>query len=58
MARKLAVNSYSCVNSAAQFAGIAALKGPQDSVDAMRAEFDRRRKAWSRASIGCPAYAP
>jgi len=45
LARKLAVNSYSCVNSAAQFAGIAALKGPQDSVHAMRAEFDRRRKA-------------
>jgi aspartate aminotransferase len=44
-ARKLAVNSYSCVNSAAQFAGIAALKGPQDSVAAMRAEFDRRRTA-------------
>ncbi|MBV9286225.1 MAG: pyridoxal phosphate-dependent aminotransferase [Hyphomicrobiales bacterium] len=45
VARKLAVNSYSCVNSAAQFAGIAALQGPQDSVQAMRAEFDRRRKA-------------
>ena len=45
IARKLAVNSYSCVNASAQFAGIAALKGPQDSVDAMRAEFDRRRKA-------------
>ncbi len=45
VARKLAVNSYSCVNSASQFAGIAALDGPQDSVAAMRAEFDRRRKA-------------
>ena len=45
VARKLAVNSYSCVNASAQFAGIAALKGPQDSVDAMRVEFDRRRKA-------------
>ena len=45
VARKLAVNSYSCVNSAAQFAGMAALKGPQDSVAAMRAEFDRRRQA-------------
>jgi aspartate/methionine/tyrosine aminotransferase len=44
-ARKLAVNSYSCVNSAAQFAGIAALNGPQDSVAAMREEFDRRRRA-------------
>src|SRR5579871_4727052 len=45
MARKLAVNSYSCVNASAQFAGIAALTGPQDSVAAMRSEFDRRRKA-------------
>ena len=45
VARKLAVNSYSCVNASAQFAGIAALKGPQDSVAAIRAEFDRRRKA-------------
>ena len=44
VARKLAVNSYSCVNAPTQFAGIAALKGPQDSVGAMRAEFDRRRK--------------
>jgi aspartate/methionine/tyrosine aminotransferase len=43
-ARKLAVNSYSCVNSAAQFAGLAALTGPQDAVHAMVAEFDRRRK--------------
>ncbi len=45
VARKLAVNSYSCVNSASQFAGIAALEGPQDSVATMRAEFDRRRQA-------------
>jgi aspartate aminotransferase len=45
VARKLAVNSYSCVNSAAQFAGIAALKGPQDAVAVMRTEFDCRRKA-------------
>jgi aspartate/methionine/tyrosine aminotransferase len=41
--RKLAVNGWSCVNAATQFAGIAALEGPQDSVAAMRAEFDRRR---------------
>ena len=45
IARKLAVNSYSCVNSASQFAGIAALQGTQAPLDAMRAEFDRRRKA-------------
>jgi len=42
-ARKLAVNSYSCVNAAAQWAGLAALDGPQDAVYAMAAEFDRRR---------------
>lgn len=44
-ARKLAVNSHSCVNAPAQWAGIAALTGPQDAVGMMLAEFDRRRKA-------------
>ena len=43
-ARKLAVNLHSCVNASAQFAGLAALKGPQDEVHKMIAEFDRRRK--------------
>jgi aspartate aminotransferase len=43
-ARKLAVNLYSCVNAAAQYAGIAALTGPQDEVKTMVAEFDRRRR--------------
>src|SRR5579863_1708366 len=42
-ARKLAVNSYSCVNAPTQFAGIAALTGPQDASRAMVEEFDRRR---------------
>jgi aspartate aminotransferase len=42
-ARKLAVNSFSCVNAATQWAGIAALDGPQDCVAEMMAEFDRRR---------------
>jgi aspartate aminotransferase len=44
-ARKLAVNSHSCVNAPAQWAGLAALTGPQDAVGMMLAEFDRRRKA-------------
>jgi aspartate aminotransferase len=44
-ATRLAINSHSCVNAAAQFAGIAALQGPQDAVDAMVAAFDRRRRA-------------
>jgi aspartate/methionine/tyrosine aminotransferase len=41
--RKLAVNGWSCVSAATQYAGIAALEGPQDSVAAMREEFDLRR---------------
>ncbi|MGX1786347.1 pyridoxal phosphate-dependent aminotransferase [Bosea sp. NPDC055332] len=44
-ARKLAVNSHSCVNAPAQWAGLAALTGPQDAVAMMLAEFDRRRQA-------------
>jgi aspartate aminotransferase len=43
-ARKLAVNAWSCVNAPAQFAGIAALTGPQDEARAMVSEFDKRRK--------------
>jgi len=43
-ARKLAVNLHSCVNASAPYAGLAALKGPQDEVHKMIAEFDRRRK--------------
>jgi aspartate aminotransferase len=42
-ARKLAVNSFSCVNAPTQWAGVAALTGPQDAVGAMVAAFDRRR---------------
>ena len=43
-ATRLAVNCHSCVNSAAQHAGIAALEGPQDAVDGMVSAFDRRRR--------------
>jgi aspartate aminotransferase len=39
----LQVNSTSCTNSSTQFAGEAALNGPQDCVDEMLAEFGRRR---------------
>jgi hypothetical protein len=42
-ARKLCVNAHSCVNAATQWAGVAALNGPQDDARAMTAEFDRRR---------------
>ena len=43
-ARKLAVNLHSCVNAPAQYAGLAALTGPQDKVAKMVAEFDKRRR--------------
>ncbi len=42
--RKLAVNCWSCVNAPSQFAGIAAIDGPQDDVETMMKAFDRRRK--------------
>ena len=40
---RLCINDHSCVNAAAQYAGIAALEGPQDAVHAMVAEFNARR---------------
>ncbi len=42
--RKLAVNCWSCVNTPSQFAGIAAIDGPQTEVETMIAAFDRRRR--------------
>jgi aspartate/methionine/tyrosine aminotransferase len=42
--RKLAVNSWSCVNAPAQYAGIAAIDGPQDEVEKMMRAFDSRRR--------------
>ena len=41
---RLCINDHSCVNAAAQFAGLAALTGPQDAVHQMVAAFDARRK--------------
>ncbi|WP_202526151.1 pyridoxal phosphate-dependent aminotransferase [Sneathiella litorea] len=43
-AQRLCVNFHSCVNAAAQFAGIEALKGDQGPVDMMMEAFDARRK--------------
>ena len=42
-AEKLCVNIHSCVNSSAQFAGIAALTGDQSPVKTMVSAFDERR---------------
>ena len=40
---KLLINSVSCVNAAAQYAGIAALDGPDDSINEMMEKFTARR---------------
>ena len=41
---KFLINSVSCVNAAAQFAGIAALDGSDDSINFMMEKFTQRRK--------------
>ncbi len=43
-ATRLAINCHSCVNAPTQYAGIAALQGPQDAVDSMIKAFDERRR--------------
>jgi aspartate/methionine/tyrosine aminotransferase len=43
-AETLAINIHSCVNASAQYAGIAALTGPQDAVGEMVSAFDARRR--------------
>jgi aspartate aminotransferase len=47
-ATRLSINCHSCVNAAVQFAGIAALTGPQDAVDEMVVAFDERRRVIMR----------
>ena len=42
---RLLINSVSCTAPAVQLAGLAALTGPRDEVELMRAEFRRRRDA-------------
>ena len=42
---RLLINSVSCTAPAVQLAGVAALAGPREEVDAMRDEFRRRRDA-------------
>jgi aspartate/methionine/tyrosine aminotransferase len=53
---KLMVNSNSCTASFTQRAGLAALQGPQDDVDAMVAEFRVRRDAIVEGLNGIPGF--
>ncbi len=40
---KLATNSFSCVATFVQMAGVEALRGPQDAVEEMRKKYEERR---------------
>ena len=53
---KLMVNSNSCTASFTQRAGMAALTGPQDDVDAMIAEFRKRRDAFVAGLNELPGF--
>jgi aspartate/methionine/tyrosine aminotransferase len=58
---RLNINSVSCTNTATQFAAMAALQGPQDSVEKMRTAFDVRRKAivaWTNQIPGMSSILP
>jgi aspartate/methionine/tyrosine aminotransferase len=53
---KLMVNSNSCTASFTQQAGIAALKGSQEPVDRMVAEFKKRRDTFCAALNTVPGF--
>lgn len=53
---KLMVNSNSCTASFTQIAGVEALRGPQDDVDRMVAEFKRRRDAFVAGLNTLPGF--
>ena len=53
---RLCINDHSCVNAAAQYAGLAALQGPQDAVMAMVAQFDKRREIIVRELNALPGF--
>jgi len=55
-AERLAVNCHSCVNAPTQWAGIAALTGPQDAVDKMNKAFDERRKVIVASLNAVPGF--
>lgn len=53
---KLMVNSTSCTATFTQIAGKAALEGPQDDVEVMKAEFRRRRDAFCAGLNSIPGW--
>ncbi|MBO0738383.1 MAG: pyridoxal phosphate-dependent aminotransferase [Alphaproteobacteria bacterium] len=55
-AERLAINCHSCVNAAAQFAGIAALSGPREPVRHMVSAFAERRETIVAGLNGLPGF--
>ncbi len=55
-ATKLAINCHSCVNASAQFAGLAALTGPQEPVKQMVEAFAERRQMIIKALNNLPGF--
>ena len=55
-AERLAINCHSCVNAAAQYAGIAALEGPREPVRRMVAAFAERREVIVAALNSLPGF--
>ena len=55
-AERLAINCHSCVNAAAQYAGIAALTGPREPVRRMVAAFAERREMIVSALNSLPGF--
>ena len=53
---RLNINSVSCTNAATQFAAIAALMGPQNSVAEMAGAFDERRKLIVQETNTIPGF--
>jgi aspartate aminotransferase len=50
----LATNSYSCAAAFTQYAGLAALTGPQNDAEHYRKEFEKRRNVIVRGLCGIP----
>jgi len=51
---RLCINDHSCVNASAQYAGLAALTGPQDAVAEMMVAFNQRRQLIVQALNSLP----
>ena len=55
-AERLQINSNSCPSAPVQWAGIEALRGPQDAVDVMWKAFDERRKVMVEELNSIPGF--